>query len=214
MNRAIVTFATGAYEELLEVSLPAMRRYAVQHGYTVIADPPPRHSRPPSWMKIPLLHDLLDEYDELLWLDSDVIIVDTSHDLADDVPPWAWQALVRHHTPDGEVPNCGVWFVKPEMGETLDRLWEMDRYLDHPWWEQGALLELLGYQGRPARLADPTGLYDHTYWLDLEWNSHEERDRHPQPRFAHATCGPLGWRLAVMHRYANDRQPAGEGAVR
>jgi hypothetical protein len=202
----LLTFAVGAYEQLLEVSLPAMRRYAERYGYDLFPNPPTMLTRPASWMKLPMLADALEEYDEVLWLDADVLIVEEELDLAEEVPADAWQALVRHHTPDGEVPNCGVWLLRSEMQPVLEELWSMEQYLGHPWWEQGALLELLGYRGRPVSLEAPTELCRRTHWLGLEWNSHEERDRHPRPRFVHATCGPLGWRLAVMYRH--DRRPA------
>lgn len=202
MSRAMLTFATGPYEQVLEVSLPAMRRYCDRHGYGLYPYPPAVQPRPASWMKLPLMANALEEHEEVLWVDADVLIVNEEADLADEVPADAWQALVRHHTPDGEVPNCGVWYVRQPMRDVLGELWGMDHYLDHPWWEQGALLELLGYRGRPAVLEQPSELCWRTHWLGLEWNSHEESDRHPQPRFVHATCGPLGWRLAVMYRYS------------
>lgn len=201
--RALATFALGeAHERLLDVALPSFREYADEHGYELLVEPPRLRSRPASWLKVALLRELLVYYREVLWIDCDVVIVDPSRDLADELSPDDWHALVRHHTPDGEVPNCGVWLVRREMRETLKAIWKLDRYLDHPWWEQAALLDLLGYGGRPVSLVAPTELYARTCWLDLEWNSHEERDRHESPRFAHATCGSIDWRLGVMHRYA------------
>lgn len=210
MSRALITFAVGPYEALAEIARPGLEAYAERHGYELEAAAPTMMPRPASWMKLPLLANALDRHDEVLWVDADVVIVDDELDLADEVPAEQWQALVRHHTPDGQVPNCGVWFCRRQMLPVLEQLWEMNEYLLHPWWEQGALLELLGYRGRPVELVEPTELTWRTHWLELEWNSHEERDRHPSPRFAHATCGPLGWRLAVMNRYVNDR-PRSDG---
>jgi hypothetical protein len=202
MSRALVTFAIGDdYQELLQLAQPGFQEYAELHGYDLLTQPPTVSSRAPSWRKVPHLHGLLDHYQELLWVDCDVVIVDPSWDLADDVPDRDWQALVCHHTPDGEVPNCGVWYLRPPMRPILERMWRMVQYTHHVWWEQAALLDLLGYHGYPARLTDPTELYARTCWLDLEWNSHEERDRHPRPRFAHATCGPVQWRHDVMRQY-------------
>lgn len=206
MNRAIVTFASGEYDQLLAVSLPPMQRYADRHGWMVIAatGTGDDFERPPSWMKIPILQAALRDFDEVLWIDADVVIADDSRDITDEVPADAWQALVEHHTADGAVPNCGVWLVRRPMAEYLDRLWSMTEYLHHGWWEQAALLQLLGYreQPRPVCHVRDTALFEATAWLGREWNSHEQSDRHPDPRFAHATAGNLPWRLAVMRRYA------------
>jgi glycosyl transferase family (putative galactosyltransferase) len=211
VKRALLTFATGEHERLLALSLPGFEAYAERHGYDLVTDAPRMLLRPASWYKVPALLRALDVYEEALWLDADVVIVDGSRDLADEVPEGAWQALVRHHTPDGEVPNGGVWLVRPAMRETLEAIWARDRYLNHGWWEQAALLDLLGYRHPPARLVEPTTLYRRTHWLGLHWNSHEERDRHPRPTFAHATAGSLDWRAAVMAAYIA-REPAQEGA--
>jgi hypothetical protein len=203
VSRALVTFATGDHRRLLELSLPGFSDYADRHGYELRAYSPRLLMRPPSWLKVAALLDALAEHEEALWLDCDVVIVDGDPDIADELDAGDVQALVRHHTPDGEVPNCGVWYVREAMRPTLVRLWHFDRYTDHPWWEQAAMLDLLGYRhrSRPVELEAPTDLYDRTCWLGLEWNSHEQSDRHPQPRFAHATCGPVDWRETVMREH-------------
>lgn len=216
MSRVLLTFATGGHEQLLELSLPRFRRYADLHGYDLVTRPPSILIRPASWYKVPALLQALDTYDEALWLDADIVICDLSRDVADEVPTGAWQGLVRHHTTDGEVPNGGVWYARPAMRSTLQAIWARDRYLNHGWWEQAALLDLLGYahRERPARLVEPTTLYRHTHWLGLEWNSHEQNDRHPCPVFAHATAGDLEWRAQVMRRHiAHDDERVLEGAV-
>lgn len=198
--KALITFALGEHRRLLDLSCPGLVEYAERHGYELHAYPPRLRTRPASWLKVAALLDALNHHQEALWIDCDVVIVDGDRDLADKVPAGCCQALVRHHTPDGEVPNAGVWYVRQTMQPALLRLWRMDRYLDHPWWEQAALLDLLGYRHttRPVELAGPSELYRRTHWLGLEWNSHEQNDRHPQPRFAHATCGSVDWREQVM----------------
>ena len=203
MSRALVTFATGDYGQLFTLSRPGLSAYADRHGYQLHDQPPSMMLRPPSWMKIAHLLDDVDWHEDALWLDCDVIVVDDSSDLADEVPPGAWQAMVCHRTSDGEVPNCGVWLVRQPMVPVLEQLWRMDRYLNHGWWEQAALLDLLGYrhEPRPVTLDRPNELYARTHWLGLEWNSHEQSDRHPAPRFAHATPGPVEWRTSVMRDY-------------
>jgi hypothetical protein len=209
VTRALCTFATGGHQRLLELSLPRMAEYAERHGYELYADPPLPLYRPASWMKVLQLLACLREHDAALWIDCDVVIRELDRDLADDVAPDAWQALVRHHTADGEVPNCGVWYCRKAMRSYLQQMWRLDRYTNHPWWEQAAMLDLLGYRHdpRPVELAAPTGLYLRTSWLGLEWNSHTQSDPHPQPRFAHATCGSLAWREQVMRDHLERSVP-------
>ncbi len=203
MSRALVTFATGEFSRLLDLARPRFQEYADRHGYQLHETPPGLLLRPPSWLKVSQLIDALTWHEEALWIDADVAIVDGSRDVADEVPARSWQALVCHHTPDGAVPNCGVWLVRQPMRPILEHIWRMDRYVNHPWWEQAAMLDLLGYrhEPRPVVLDTPTDLYGRTHWLGLEWNSHEENDRHPEPRFAHATAGPVDWRADVMRGY-------------
>lgn len=199
MSRVLVTFALDAYTELQEVALAGLQEYADLHGYDLHTDPPGVRSRPASWLKIPLLLELLDLYEEALWVDADVVIADATGDVV--VAGDAWQALVRHHTADGEVPNCGVWLVRRPMRRVLLDLWAMTRYVEHPWWEQAALHELLGYRGRPVRLASPTPLYEMTEWLDAGWNVHpRDLQTCEWPRFLHATTLPD--RAKVMRRWA------------
>lgn len=188
MSKALVTFATGPAKAQLEVSEPGFREYADRHGYEFrICEDIPTF-RPPSWFKVLALRDALQEHDEALWLDADILILDGEQDIAEDVWPGAWQGLVVHHTPDGEVPNHGVWFVRRPMLPVLAEMWRMDEYTHHPWWEQAAGCELLGYDPleRPMELRYSTKLYARTAFLGTEWNSHRD-DEALEPRFWHAS---------------------------
>jgi galactosyl transferase GMA12/MNN10 family len=125
VNRALVTFAVGSHAPLLEESLPAMGRYADQHGYDLISRPPAMLLRPPSWHKITAVLTALDTYDEVLWIDADVLVLDDSLDLADEVDDGAWQAITRHHTREGEIPSVGVWLVREPMRTSLEKAWQL-----------------------------------------------------------------------------------------
>jgi hypothetical protein len=199
VNRALVTFANGTHQELLEIAMPSFQAFADRHGYEIV-QPNMQCSRPTSWWKVPALQACLDEgYEEALWVDADMVIVDPTDDL--DVPADSWQALVRHHTGDGEVPNCGLWFVRKPMRDWLEKVWAFPA--DLPWWEQTALMRLLGYQPdpRPAFLVEPTVLYHHTHWLDNGWNCHTwDTPAAGHPRVQHATMWPD--RAAVMREWA------------
>lgn len=200
MNKALVTFGVRDAQALLDISLPTFRQYAGLHGYELLVCDDIPTSRPASWFKVLALRDALSDYDEALWLDADVLIVDQELDIADEIPAAAWQGLVEHHTPDGHVPNHGVWYARRPMVPVLERIWGMLEYLQHPWWEQAAACELLGYdpRQRPMRRVRATELHERTCWLDIEWNSHRDHEAE-EPRFWHASVrGPDRGRL--MHQ--------------
>lgn len=191
MSRALITFGTGQSRELLEIARPSFEAFADAHGYELkVYDPDPHPYWPIPWMKVACLQNALDIHAEALWIDSDIVITDTSEDLPIDDD--SWQALAVHHTQDGEVPNTGVWLCRQPMAEkVLPLMWKMQNHRNHPWWEQGSMLELLGYDSwaRPTIFRGPTPLYGHTTFLSTEWNSHPW-DEAEHPRFRHATMHP------------------------
>jgi hypothetical protein len=201
-TRALVSFGVTGFAELLEIALPGFREYADRHGYTLLTEPPTL-TRPPSWHKISALLWALDEYDEALWVDCDVVILDPSVDLAAEIPKRAWQAITLHHTPEGEVPSAGVWYLRQGMQPVLEAIWKLEHHLHHRWWEQAGLQELLGYTPNeiPVHQDHETDLYRRTYWLDAqEWNGlHFGGPPAVGARFLHVAPGaPAGHRAQLM----------------
>jgi hypothetical protein len=89
------------------------------------------------------------------------------------------------------VPNSGVWVCTREMLPTICDTWNAGKYLNHPWWEQAAVLERMGYivTDKPhATLDKPTTLYERTTFLQSTWNHHpHDARRIARPRFRHVT---------------------------
>jgi hypothetical protein len=189
VNRCLVTFGVGEHAELLGIARPGFQRFADRHGYELHVAQPKPLELPPSWWKIPILRAALESFDEVLWVDADVVIIDDYEDLP--VRSGAWQALVEHHTADGHVPNLGVWYLRQPMKDVLGGIWKMrQQYAESPWWEQTAMLDLLGYRHaeRPCRLTEATNLYRRTAFLDVGWNVHRnDVSDIDWPRFMHAT---------------------------
>lgn len=202
MSKAIVTLAIGTHTKLLEIARPSYQAYAKLHGYDYIEPGEFTVSRPPAWYKIPLLRNALERYDEVIFIGADLVIVDGREDLADGIPPEAWQAMVRHNTGDGDVPNDDMWLVRQPMKPILDQVWANDKWLNHGWWEQASLLDLMGYHViQPTHLQEPTELYHRTHWLDNSWNVHRWDKPQPEhPRIQHATM----WadRVGIMQEWA------------
>lgn len=196
MKSLLLTGWTGVeYARMAAHTLPLMERYARRHGmdfdcvnlgFVGVA--------PPSWMKLPHLGSALaDGYDKVLWVDADIVIVKSADNILDEVPDDAWQALVRHKTECGAVPNCGLWVVTQPMRQVFKTAWDeyLDEYRNHSWWEQAAILRLMGYEVTPkpeANPGEPTPLAEHTHYLHSRWNHHpRDEDRVDEPAFLHAT---------------------------
>lgn len=203
MTAVITGFAGTPFAKMAAYTLPLIEAYALRHG-AVFGCANMIGERAPSWQKVSTLHKTLQKHDLVVWIDIDVVVLDGSRWIGDELPADKWQGLVEHKTECGEVPNCGVWVVRREMLPVLEQVWQMDRYLDHGWWEQAAVLELLGYHvtAKPtAKRERPSDLYDRTHWLGSEWNDHPDDTRRAEhARLVHVT--QYADRLATVKRYA------------
>lgn len=202
MNKVLCSIGEGPHADLLDVSEPSFRRYADVHGYDVdVRREGTDCGRPLSWARVPLVADLLRRYDLVLWIDADAAIVDGSVDIADELGPRDVMGMVRHRTPEGDaIPNGGVWVLRRSRltALTLRRMWRSTQFTDHKWWENAAVLRLLGYTTEaPVTLGRPTGLYRRTRFLGLEWNS-IPADASDAPRIVHFPGRPLDERLALL----------------
>jgi glycosyl transferase family (putative galactosyltransferase) len=217
--KALCSIGSGAHEALLEISRPTFAAYAHRHGYELITSTASAQGRPPAWSKVPMLREALASYDLALWIDADAVIVDDSRDIADELAAERFLGLVRH----GAVPNTGVMLLRAcdAARDLLDRTWDATGLINHPWWENAALLDVLGYdlpealepglRGRAHRLAArlpgreqrrfgaarPSRFKDATQFLPLEWNSVY---LHPaeRPRIVHCLGVPVEQRMRDM----------------
>lgn len=207
MRRVLTSFGFGDHAAMLGIALPTFRRYAETHGYDLFI---PHENffadvvyRPSSWRKIPLFRRLFGQgYDEILWIDADVVVRRFDRDIADDCTGEPIHMVV-HETGDGSVPNCGVWFVRSSFTPYLETVWGLDgSRRSGVWWEQAAVISLLGGDPDAEKVLVPAG----PLWGELpyEWNPHA-RDARGIPssvRFFHATT--LHDRAAHMRRAVGD----------
>ncbi|HEX8998196.1 MAG TPA: FkbM family methyltransferase [Ktedonobacterales bacterium] len=187
VRRALATIGTGAMASLLDSTLPTFEAYAQRHGYSVVVGDGDSAGRPTAWGKVLLLRKLLDQFDEVLWIDADAVILDDRVDLATLVEPSAYQALARTSTNEGLVPNSGVWFLRGERArQLLDAIWKNETYVYHKWWENAALIDLLGYCVTPPVMpVQPSEWLTGTQWLPNEWNAIPPWDSIHAPRIRH-----------------------------
>lgn len=177
--RAVVcTLATGYHRQFLEATAPTLDAYARRHGWaTVISSEVLAIDRPPSWSKVVLVQALLDEFEFVFWVDADAIIVDIERSVLDVVDEHSDIWFARHpqdRNPDASVLNAGVILARSctFTRALLSEVWSAETFIHHNWWENAALLDLLGYSLEP-----PYPQLRRTPWddrigdLGLDWNS-------------------------------------------
>lgn len=213
MSKTIITYAAGAHEELLDVALPGYQDFARRHGYELaVGECLIDENWPPAWNKIPLLIQALRRCDQVVWFDCDLIIVNPTEDL-----PWAamgdaHHGLVRHMENNSEVPNSGVWMLTPHALPLLETILQLGVFKDHGWWEQAALMTLMGYTVPPqntdfrdtrCRNVQQTVWYQVCRFLRLCWNNHPNY-RADKPRIVHCSYPDMTQRIEVMRELVRD----------
>lgn len=198
MRKALCSLGAGPHAELLDVSSETFRLYADRYGYELVLHhdvlEPTRH---PAWSKVCVILDALSRYDLVFWVDADAAIVDASRDVADELAPRSLLGLVAHDYEGQQIPNCGVMVVRNDRRtrRLFEEIWEQTDLLDHKWWENAAMLRLLGYELEPTvRLVAPTRMNKRVQFLDAGWNS-VLVDPAPHPRVNHYPGRSQDYRL-------------------
>lgn len=208
MSKCIVTYAAGAHEELLDISLPTYMAFADRHGYELhvgrkVTD------MPPAWNKVPLLQEALTRHEEAVWFDCDLVVVDPSEDFP---PLQASHSLVRHFERNSEVPNSGVWRLGQSAEPLLREMLKLTVFWDHGWWEQAALMTLMGYSVPPqgsdfsetkCRCVHSTRWHKDCQFMRVQWNSHPNY-RAEKPRIVHCSYPDMLQRVEVMRALVRD----------
>jgi hypothetical protein len=203
----ICSLATNRHRELLAEAAPTTVAYAARYGWDVVLSSESLTERPASWAKVVLVRELMQRYEYVFWVDADAIIVDLSRDLLAEIDDSADVWFARHpqeRDPDATVLNAGVFVVRssPFAESLFATVWEAERFVDHNWWENAALLDLLGFSLEPPfEQVRDTGWLDRIGELDLAWNSVPGYCESPTPALNHharSDHDDFGRRLAEM----------------
>jgi hypothetical protein len=192
MNKIILTGYSGnLYKKMSQMTFPRIESYAKRYNADCKLIKFKNGNRPISWQKIPIIKKYLKKYDIVLWIDIDVVIIYEEENIFDNVENNKIQCIVNHHILDYLVPNAGVWILTKKMLPYLEIMWDNDKFLNHGWWEQAALMELMGFvvsDDESPRLYCKTDLFNKTKWLDQKWNHHpDDSQKTEYPNFIHVT---------------------------
>jgi hypothetical protein len=177
-KRVICSLATGTHRRLMAVASPTLVAYAERWSWDVVLSSENlAGDRPPAWAKVRLLRELIETYEHVFWIDADALFVGLDRDVLSELPEGRDLFVVEH--PQAEpgapiVPNAGVMLLKQSAftRDFLDRIWGMTEYIEHNWWENAALLHLLGHSLEPPwSVVEETPDRAHVGFIDLAWNS-------------------------------------------
>jgi hypothetical protein len=189
VRTAVCTLGAGHHVELHEIARPSLVQFATVHGADlVVVDRVLAPERPATWSKVVLLRELLERYDRVVWVDADAVVIDPRRDIFRGVTRARPLGIVVHHYDGLEIPNLGVMALRSCSWSKrfLERLWALEQYIDHKWWENAGALELLGYDldhpSRSTRRRTAASL--RIVELDLRWNS-ITLDPAAEPRIVH-----------------------------
>jgi hypothetical protein len=189
---AVCSLATGTHRALLAESAVTMTAYGRRHGWDVVLSCEElAPERPASWSKLRLVASLLPHYDFVFWVDADAIIVDLDRDLLAEIDREADLWLARHpqdRDPHATVLNMGIFLARSAAftRALIEALWTSEAFVDHNWWENAALLDLLGYSLEPPFARRRASAWEHRIReLDLAWNSVPGDCESPHPAINH-----------------------------
>jgi hypothetical protein len=183
-------------------------KFAEIHGYQIeICDQSLDATKPPAWTKLLFILNLMEKYDEIFWVDSDAIILETSVDVLDEINPHTEIAWVYHEYENQRHPNSGVMYIR--VNESTKNLFSeasLQNDLEkHPWWDQAALMRVMGIHTEDSKIN--LGINRNTIKIEeqelsLSWNSIRQNSA-SRPYIRHFAGEPFWIRKFLMAEYVN-----------
>ncbi len=120
-------------------------------------------SRPPAWSKIPFIQQRLANFDYVVWMDADLLIMRPGIPLESLISQYPQDLVIAEedYGPQQYV-NTGVMFVKntPFCREFLRNVYAQEQFIYHEWWEQKAFTHLLSLKSYREIKRTPQRLFN------------------------------------------------------
>lgn len=174
MSTLFLTHGVGPARETLGLASAHYEDFAKCAGYDIriVKEDVDVEGRGVQWAKVRLLQVALEEYESVLWVDSDFVLR-TKGDPSSCVQPGDIMGLVMEQTPHGVGPNTGLWFVRKEARGFLDKLWSVGQLPGATLRDQATVAHLLGFSYLPGYTRPISGSpwADKVSWMDNRWNA-------------------------------------------
>jgi len=210
MKIALLTICDESFAEISLRTLPSMQRYAGRFGLDFLSMPRETNSRPASWSKITCIRKVLQsDFDYCFYVDADALFVRFDEDIRKHLNAKKDLYLCSHnpnnseaYAPIQEHFNAGVmvWSRTEWSINFLDVLWQQTDLISHPWWDQAALLDQLGYHSVLGRGPDKpnSNHLKHVQQLPVDWNVIVGKTIASDPILRHFAGRPNATRLQEL----------------
>jgi len=149
----ITTYYDKTFEKLGNIALKSMEKYGKKFKIDVIRYERKLSNRPPAWNKILVVKELLKKYDFVIWMDSDAVFVRFDVDIRKEIKKGKdfYISLIEFN--GKVVPNSGFFITRRSKWsiDFLNRVWNKKEYIYHNYWENAAIIDLLGYESVLSR---------------------------------------------------------------
>ncbi|MCK9613955.1 MAG: hypothetical protein M0R48_00420 [Candidatus Omnitrophica bacterium] len=152
-ERVIITTAYNyRFKYIGDICASLTRQYCTQLNIDyIIFETENLTSRPYPWNKLLFINYILLRYLKssdnswVMWLDADVIIINNSFNLIEQVIKKAPAQAELIITKDVYAINTGVMLLRNSdfIRKLLKKWWSMEEYLTNCWWENAALIDLI-----------------------------------------------------------------------
>lgn len=177
MKIGVCTLSIGQkYKELTKLTLQNKKEYCDKYGYTLITDESMYDSsKPIPWSKILQLQKYLDEYDYLVWMDADMLIMNDMISIESRIFKYPEYHIICGS--DYKMINTGFMIIRNSQfsKDFLKMVWEHNYEPDsngnrYQNWEQGSFIHLYdhNYLGciNKIRITEP--IENNSYWYNFK----------------------------------------------
>ncbi|MES2600978.1 MAG: hypothetical protein V4602_09235 [Pseudomonadota bacterium] len=207
----VTAYRRSEYAALANLTLPRMQALAARHGHDLRVHRLEDTDLDRAWMKIPPILDALDsDYEFVVWLDIDALILRLDRDILDAARPgidllMSWHEPAPFLCPEDRIPahyNAGVYLIRRSdwSRDFFARMLTKRGQLNHPWSDQAALHVMLGLNESLGLGPDLPGVPDRSSvgHLDTAWNSIPGVAMADDPIIHHFAGLPHDARLRLM----------------
>lgn len=141
MNTLVLTYCDDRYAELGAITNQSKKKYASARGYDYsLRSNRPRGETPPFWHKLVLVHQMLEYYERVIWMDADIIVTNPMVSLMQFSPAnihfsrdWGTDATTDEHF------SCGAYVAHKCNMPVIEEALRRTEHIRSPFGDQDAL---------------------------------------------------------------------------